>query len=232
MAPTHRRCGGCTVPTHRGCVVGRFAQGAGAAGRSGEGCLHVEPPVRCSSLAALAPVPGGSFPRRRAAACQRPRPATGLAAPVRGGQAGLAQVAARRRPALLRQGHQRPADHLPRRHVPGLGPDGGGTQPAGAGPDRLHMAFRAARQGDPAGGRPARDAGRPAGRAQPRHGRRAAAAGRQLAVRGRGRRVRPPHPPGPGRLPARPRPGPDGVVGAHTWGALVSSGRMRSQARC
>ena len=24
----------------------------------------------------------------------------------------------------------------------------------------------------------------------------------------------------------------DGVVGAHTWGALVSSGRMRSQARC
>jgi hypothetical protein len=25
---------------------------------------------------------------------------------------------------------------------------------------------------------------------------------------------------------------PDGVVGAHTWGALVSSGRMRSQARC
>jgi cell wall-associated NlpC family hydrolase len=25
---------------------------------------------------------------------------------------------------------------------------------------------------------------------------------------------------------------PDGMVGAHTWGALVSSGRMRSQAKC
>jgi hypothetical protein len=203
---------GAPDPTHRGCVVGRYCSRGGCCRSIRRGL----PPRR-----ALGPV-----------LIRRGGPAAGRAPPVRGRQAGLAEVAARRRPALLRQGHQRPADHLPRRHVPGLGPDGGGAQPAGAGPDRLHVAPRAARQGDPAGGRPARDAGRAAGRAQPRRGRRAAAAGRQPAVRGRGRRVRPPHPPRPGRLPARPRPGPDGVVGAHTWGALVSSGRMRSQARC
>jgi hypothetical protein len=56
-------------------VVGRFRSSGGPAGRSDEGCLHLEPSVRCSSLAALAPVPAGSFPEGVRAACQRPRPA-------------------------------------------------------------------------------------------------------------------------------------------------------------
>src|SRR5215207_6624326 len=68
-----------------------------------------------------------------------------------GRQAHPAVGLARRGPALLRQGHLGPADHLPRRHVPGRRADGGGAQPEGAGPDRLHLAAGAARQGHPAG---------------------------------------------------------------------------------
>jgi hypothetical protein len=227
----------------------------------------LEPSVRCSSSAALAPVPAGSFHEGERAACQRPappparpapsavhspalaalarpahaagcrggrdRPAAGLAPAVRGGPAGLAEGAAGRRPAVLRQGHQRPADHLPRRDVPGLGPDGGGAQPPGADPRRLYLAPRAARQGDQAGGRPAGDAARPARRGQQRRGRRPAAPRRQPALRGRGRRVRSPHPPRPDR-PFQRDHGltPGGLVGRGTWGALVTHGRQRSRASC
>jgi hypothetical protein len=133
--------------------------------------------------------------------------AAGLAPAVRRREAGLAAVAPRRRPALLRPRHQRPADHLPRRDVPGRGRMVEAPT-AGHRSGSPHVASRAARQGDQTGGRPARDAARPAGRTQQRRGRRPAAPGRERPMPDRRRRVRSPDPRRRHGLPAQPRPHP------------------------
>jgi hypothetical protein len=78
----------------------------------------------------------------------------------------------------------------------------------GADPHRLHLAPRAARQGDQAGGRPTGDTPRRAGRTQQRRGRRPAAPGRERPMPDRRRRVRSPDPRRRHGLPAQPRPHP------------------------